>query len=300
MGRLGYAYLLGAAFFFSLMTVCVKLAGARLPAEEIILARAVLGLGLSVWAVRRARLRLRGHAPRLLLLRGVLGSGGLYCFFYAVTVLPLSEVTTIHYVNPILTALLAAVVLGEGIGWGLAVALATSLAGVVVVARPQFLFGGAQVLDPVAVGIALLGACFSAAAYVTVRRLRATDDPLVVVLWFPIVATPVFLPLALRVWVWPQGLEWLVLVGVGVSTQIAQVFLTRGLHLLPAGRGTTVGYVQIAFAMVWSVLIFGERVDAMELGGAGLVVLGIAILVATQPRPPGVRPASREAQGVAR
>lgn len=284
MGRLGYAYLLAAAFFFSLMTVCVKLAGARLPAEQIILARAVVGLGLSVWAVRRAGLPLGGNARRRLLLRGVLGSGGLYCFFYAVTVLPLSEVTTIHYVNPILTALLAAVVLKERIGWGLAVALATSLAGVVVVARPQLLFGGEQVLEPLAVGIALLGAAFSAGAYVTVRRLRATDDPLVVVLWFPIVATPVFVPLALRVWVWPRPLEWLVLLGVGVATQIAQVFLTRGLHLLPAGRGTTVGYVQIAFAMVWSVVIFGETVDAVELAGAGLVVLGIAILVATQPR----------------
>lgn len=282
--RLGYAYLLAAAFFFSLMTVCVKLAGARLPAEQIILARAVVGLVLSVWVVRRAGLRLRGNARGLLLLRGVLGSGGLYCFFYAVTVLPLSEVTTIHYVNPILTALLAAVVLKERIGWGLAVALAVSLSGVVVVARPQLLFGGAQVLDPMAVGIALVGACFSAGAYVTVRRLRATDDPLVVVLWFPIVATPVFVPLALRVWVWPEPLEWLVLLGVGVSTQIAQVFLTRGLHLLPAGRGTAVGYVQIAFAMVWSVLLFGERVDGIELAGAGLVVLGIAILVATQPR----------------
>ncbi|MCX4246420.1 DMT family transporter [Paraliomyxa miuraensis] len=281
---MGYAYLLGAAFFFSLMTVCVKLAGSRLPAEEIILARSVLGLVLSIWVVRRAGLPLRGNARGLLLLRGVLGSCGLYCFFHAVTVLPLSEVTTIHYVNPILTALLAAVVLQERVGWGLAAALAVSLSGVVVVARPQMLFGGAQVLDSVAVGIALAGACFSAGAYVTVRRLRATDDPLVVVLWFPIVAAPVFLPLALRVWVWPRPLEWLVLLGVGVSTQIAQVFLTRGLHLLPAGRGTTVGYVQIAFAMVWSVLLFGERVDAVELGGAALVVLGIVVLVVTRPR----------------
>ncbi len=283
MPHTGYAYLLGAALFFSLMTVCVKVAGARLPAEVIILARAVVGLVLSVWAVRRAQLSLRGNAVGLLALRGVLGSGGLYCFFYAVTKLPLAEVTTIHYINPILTALLAAVVLKEGVGWGLAAALTISLAGVVVVARPQLVFGGAQVLDPVAVGIALLGAFFSAAAYVTVRRLRTTDDPLVVVLWFPIVATPVFVPLALRVWVWPQPLEWLVLLGVGVTTQIAQVFLTRGLHLLPAGRGTTVGYVQIAFAMGWSVLLFNERVDLMALGGAGLVVLAIVVLVVTRP-----------------
>jgi drug/metabolite transporter (DMT)-like permease len=281
MARTGYAYLLAAAFFFSLMTVCVKLAG-RLPAEEIIFARAVLGLLLSVAAVRGAGLRPWGNAPGWLLLRGLLGSCGLYCFFYAVTVLPLPEVTTIHHVNPVLTALLAAVVLGERIGWGLAVALATSLLGVVVVARPQWAFGGAQVLDPFAVGVALAGAVFSAAAYVTVRRLRDTDDPLVVVLWFPLVATPLFLPLALRVWVWPQPSEWLVLLGLGITTQIAQVCLTRGLHALPAGRGTTVGYVQIAFAMVWSVLVFGEPLDAMAIGGAGLVVLGIVILVATR------------------
>ncbi|MEX1368485.1 MAG: DMT family transporter [Nannocystaceae bacterium] len=290
MPERGYVFLLGAAFFFSVMTVCVKLAGARLPAEQIILARAVIGLGLSAWAVRRTGLRPWGNATGLLLLRGVLGSGGLYCFFYAVTVLPLSEVTTIHYVNPVVTALLAAALLGERIGRWLVVALAVSLSGVLVVARPQMIFGGAQTLDPAAVGIALLGATLAAGAYVTVRRLGKTDAPMVVVLWFPLVATPLFLPLALRVWVWPSPTEWLVLAGVGVSTQIAQVLLTRGLHLLPAGRGTAVGYVQIAFAMGWSALLFHERVDAMELGGAALVVLGTTILLATQPRGPAARP----------
>ncbi|MCH9681029.1 MAG: DMT family transporter [Deltaproteobacteria bacterium] len=284
MGRRGYVYLFTAAFFFSVMTVMVKLAGRNLPAEEIIFARAVSGLVLSGWAVRRAGLQMRGNATGVLLLRGVLGSAGLYCFFYAVTVLPLSEVTTIHYVNPILTAVLAAVVLGEGVSLGLVGALTLSLAGVVVVARPQFIFGGSQVLDPTAVGIALAGATFAAGAYVTVRRLRTTDAPMVVVLWFPLVATPVFLPLAWRVWVWPTPWEWLVLLGLGISTQIAQVFLTWGLHRLPAGRGTAMGYVQIAFAMVWSVLVFGEDVDAVELGGAALVVLGTAVLIATRPR----------------
>lgn len=282
--RTGYAYLLAAAFFFSLMTVCVKLAGARLPAEVIIVARAGFGLVLSLVTVRAAGLRVWGNAPGWLLVRGLLGSCGLYCFFYALTVLPLPEVTTIHYVNPVITALVAAVVLRERVGWGLAAALATSLAGVAVVARPQWLFGGAQLLDPFAVGVALVGAVFSAAAFVTVRHLRDTDDPLVVVLWFPLVSTPLFLPLALRVWVWPEPHEWLVLLALGVTTQIAQVCLTRGLHVLPAGRGTAVGYVQIAFAMMWGAVVFGESVDAVSLGGAALVVLGLAILVATQPR----------------
>lgn len=284
MERTGLAYLLGAAFFFSLMTVCVKLAGARLPAEQIILARAVIGLGLSAIAVKRAGLPWSGNARRFLVLRGVLGSCGLYCFFSAVTMLPLAEVTVIHYTNPILTAILAAVLLAEGLAWSLGLALVVSLVGVALVARPQFLFGGGAGLDPVAVTIALCGAVFSAGAYVTVRKLRTTDHPAVVVLYFPLIATPVFLPLALRAWVSPTPIEWLVLAGVGVTTQIAQVCLTRGLHLVPAGRGTAVGYIQIAFAIVWSLVIFGERLEWPAAVGAGLVVFGV-ILAARKPRP---------------
>jgi drug/metabolite transporter (DMT)-like permease len=291
MTRSGLLYLLAAAFFFSLMSVCVKLAGSRLPTEEIILARAVVSLFLSYAVVRRSGLSLRGNARGLLVLRGVLGSCGLYCFFYAVTVLPLAEVTTIHYVNPILTALLAGLVLREKVTWGLAAAIAVSLAGVVIVSRPQSIFGGTDSLDPFAVGIALAGAAFSAAAYVTVRRLRTSDHPAVVVFYFPVVATPVFLPLALRVWVWPTPFEWLVLLGVGVATQIAQICLTEGLGRTPAGPATTVGYVQIAFAMLWSATIFGVVPDLVALGGAALVFCGIAILVLTRrPGATGSRP----------
>ena len=79
MERTGYAYLLAAAFFFSLMTVCVKLAGARLPAEEIIVARAVLGLLFSLATVHAAGLRVWGNAPGWLFVRGLRGSCGLSC-----------------------------------------------------------------------------------------------------------------------------------------------------------------------------------------------------------------------------
>jgi drug/metabolite transporter (DMT)-like permease len=238
---------------------------------------------LSVVVVRRAGLSLRGNARGLLVLRGLLGSCGLYCFFSAVAILPLSEVTTIHYINPIFTALLAAVVLRERISWGLAASLAISLCGVVVVARPESLFGSTGALDGAGVGLALGGAAFSAAAYVAVRHLRITDHPAVVVLYFPLVATPLFVPLAWRVWVWPTQQEWLVLLGVGVTTQIAQTCLTEGISRVPAGPATAVGYVQIAFAMLWSMMVFDVVPDLVAIGGAIIVFVGIAILLLTRP-----------------
>ena len=286
MTRTGLLYLLAAAFFFSLMSVCVKLAGERLPTEEIIVSRAVVSLVLSYAVVRRVNARIWGNAKGLLVLRGILGSCGLFCFFHAVTLLPLAEVTTIHHLNPILTALIAAIALRERVSWGLAVAIAVSLTGVVLVARPSALFHDAQTLDGFAVLVALGGALFSAAAYVTVRKLRQSDHSAVIVFYFPLVATPVFLPLAWRVWIWPTPLEWLILLGVGITTQIAQVCLTEGLGRTPAGYATAVGYIQIAFAMLWSATIFGVFPDFLAIGGALLVFVGIAILVVTRPRTP--------------
>jgi drug/metabolite transporter (DMT)-like permease len=70
----------------------------------------------------------------------------------------------------------------------------------------------------------------------------------------------------------------LVLAGVGVTTQVAQWFLTRGLSLVPAGRAITVGYSQILFAALWGILFFAEYPDLWTIAGACLVVLGTAFV----------------------
>lgn len=72
----------------------------------------------------------------------------------------------------------------------------------------------------------------------------------------------------------PEGVEWLWLLLVGVTTQLGQVCLTRGLAAVPAARATSIGYVQILFAMGWGLLVFSEVPAWTALGGAGLVVWG--------------------------
>ena len=148
-----------------------------------------------------------------------------------------------------------------------------SLLGVALVAKPAFLFGrAATALDPFWVVVALGGAFFSAAAYVVVRRLSATEDPLVIVFYFPLVTVPAALPTLLPHFVWPEGIEWLLLVGIGITTQIGQVSLTRGLTILPASQGTALSYLQVVFAAVWGFLIFQERPDLWTVVGGALVI----------------------------
>ena len=270
-----------AAFFFSLMSLFVKVAGQRLPSQEIVLVRSVVTGLYTFIAVRWAGVSLWGERKGWLVMRGLTGFIALSFIYFALTKLPLADATVLQYTNPVFTALLAAVFLGETIqrrDWG---GTALSLAGVVLIARPSFLFGNqTSGLDPLYVGIALLGAAFSAAAYVIVRKLRTSEHPLTIIFYFPLVSTLGSLPTALPDAVWPTPLEWLVLVvGVAGMAQLGQIYLTKGLHAEQAGRAMSMSYLQILFAAVWGALFFGEIPDVFVLLGA-LLVMGGTVLVA--------------------
>lgn len=282
VSRTGVLYMAASALFFSAMSALVKVAGTRLPAQEIVLARVLVTLALSWWMVRRAGLSPWGTRRGALVLRGLLGFSALSCYYWTLTRLPLAEATTIHHVAPLFTALGAWVVLGERAGLAALVAIGLGLVGVALVAQPAAFPGvGGGDLDIAAVAVAVLGALFSGAAYVTVRQLSRHEDPLVIVFYFPLVALPLAIPWTIPVAVWPTPLEWLVLLGVGVFTQAAQVCLTRGLSLERAGRASAIGYLQVALAVVWGLLFFGEVPGWSTIAGSLLIVGGTVIVAST-------------------
>lgn len=278
--------MIASAFFFSVMSLLVKLAGLRLPSQEIVLIRGVVTLLLSYALLRRARIAPWGGRKGLLLVRGLLGFGALSCFYFSLTHLPLAEATVIQYLNPMFTAILASWLLRERAGLVVAIATVLGLVGTTFVARPAILFGGlAAPLDLGAVGVALAGAALSAGAYVTVRRLGATEHPLVIVFYFPLVTVPAALPLILvEGWIWPRATEWLVLLAIGVTTQVAQVYLTRGLALEPAGRAMSVGYTQVVFAALWGAVVFADYPDVWVVAGAALVMAGALTVAMSRSR----------------
>jgi drug/metabolite transporter (DMT)-like permease len=276
--RRGIYLLILSALAFSAMSVQVKLAGRELPVATLVLARGAVALVLSIAVVRVQRIPFWGRDRPTLVVRALFGIGGLACFFYALTVLPLAEVTVLHYLNPIFTAVIARIVLGERSNRRLIVAIALCLAGTIAVTRPGALFGEHAPLPLAGVLAALGGALFSAFAYTTVRRLSRTDHPDVIVFYFSLLATIAALPFAAFHWVWPTTRGWLLLVGIGTATQLGQVTLTRGLARVPAARGTTVGYVQIVFATIWGALLFGEKLNVWTIVGALLVLIAVVLL----------------------
>ncbi|MBT8397488.1 MAG: DMT family transporter, partial [Gemmatimonadetes bacterium] len=269
------------ALYFSVMSACAKLAGSRLPSQEIVFFRAIVVTGLTYAVLRSRGLSPWGAEPgrkplgierRLLLLRGLFGYAALSCFLWAVIRLPLADATVIHFTNPVWTALLAAFFIGEVLrGWEVLLAV-VALGGVVLVARPGFLVGQVSGLDPLAVAAALAGAVLSAAAYVTAKRLTRTQDPLVIVFAFAAMSLVGSIPPTLRNFVMPDLLGWVLLLGVGLGAQGGQVYVTKALQVEKAARVMAVGYLQIVFAAAWGLILFQEVPDRWTGLGAAVII----------------------------
>jgi len=267
------------AFWFSLMGLFVKLAGRRLGSMEIVFARSVITLGLSWWSLWRAGISPLGNNRRLLFIRGMLGATALLFYFYSIVHLPLGEATLIQYTNPVFATVLAAIILRESLRAREIACLVASLLGVLFVAHPpSALAADSAAANPLYIGAALVGAACSGFAYTLVRKMRGVEHPLVIVGYLPLLSVPMSMPFAIAQWRWPDACEWLLLVGVGVTTQLAQISMTHGLQLERTARATTAGYLQVAFAVLWGAIFLGEIPDVWTLAGA-VTIIGATLVL---------------------
>ncbi len=156
-------------------------------------------------------------------------------------------------------------------GWREAALVGMSLIGVIVVARPSFLFGAAQSLDGAAVTLDLVSAVFVAASYVTIRSIRR-DPPLLVIFYFAVITVVLAAPLAALDFVRPTFFDLLLIVGIGLATHFGQLFITWAFRFERAGRASAIGYLQIVFAAAWGWLLFSEAPDPWTWVGAAVIV----------------------------
>lgn len=270
----GLVLMVAGSFFFSLMSLLVKIAGTRLPSQEIVLLRAIFTLFVSYIIVVKTGISPRGNRPQWLVGRGIFGFIGLSGFYFAVVNLPLADATVIQFTNPAFAALLAVPILKERLHVGEISGLLLGFAGVFVMSEPTFIFGGqGNDLNLLPVMVGLLGACGSGAAYVLVRKLGNSEHPLVIVFYFALVSVILSLPALLQP-VLPTAQEWIILLFIGITTQLGQVSITRGLAKEKAGRAASIGYLQILFAAIWSTLFLSQPADAGTFAGATLIIIG--------------------------
>ncbi|TCD70378.1 hypothetical protein EIP91_003730 [Steccherinum ochraceum] len=312
--NVGMLLIASSQMFFSLMNVSVKKLNSidpPVPPMELIWVRMTITwlCCVAYMTIMKVPDPFLGPKPVrwLLALRGFVGFFGLFGVYYSLQYLSLSDATVLTFLAPMCTTVTGAIFLKEELSWRQAVAGLCSLFGVILIARPQSIFGNASLEDDipypldenvgeiidittvtpeqrlVAVGVALIGVLGATGAYTTIRAVGKRAHPMHNLVSFStqcvIVSTIAMLVMRTPV-VIPNRWDWaLMLIMIGFFGFCAQILLTLGLQRETAGRGTMAVYVQIIFATAFEQIFFHTTPSVLSVVGT-IIIMGSAIYVA--------------------
>ncbi len=276
----GVRFMFLSALGFSLMTASVKAVHEYgIPVFEIVAARALVSFVISYVDVKRKGISVWGNNRPLLLLRGAIGTFSLICVYYSVTSLPLAEATILQYTHPIFTALLAVFFLKERIQPATLICIILCVLGLYCILLPELNGTNDVSLPTFSVAVALIGAFGSSIAYVIVRKLSQTEDSSVIILYFPMIATPISIFLVWNDFIMPDLKLSFMLIMIGIFTQIGQYGLTKAMKTQEAGKASAFSYVQIVFSIIIGLVYFDEIPAMWTYIGGALIVVGALINV---------------------
>lgn len=245
-----------------------------LPTAEIIFARCLISLSLTVWQLRRTGTPLWGPSvARLNLLgRGVFGAGSLILGFLALRELPLGSAVTLSYLAPVVTAVVAIWLVGEPLERWQYLFYALAVAGVMLAKGTAGLLSAGVLLG---VGSAVSSGLSS----VFLRRVGAKIAPLVPVLYFNVVPLAIAAVWLLFDWRLPRGAEWGWLLLAGLLTHVALWCVTHAFQKQQANFVAALDYLGLIYATALGYFVFGDAVKPTVYPGIALVLLGVGLNV---------------------
>jgi drug/metabolite transporter (DMT)-like permease len=270
----GIGLMVLAVFLFAVNDTLGKWLAERYAAPQILLFRSIAALLVLAPVVGRAGVKslVSVRRPRLQLLRAFLAAAETGMFYAAVAYLPLADTMTYYMAGPIYVTVLAAVFLGERVGWRRWSAILVGFIGVLIALQPGMGSLGWPTL------IAFTGSIFYAIFLTVTRRLRGTPDS-VMATWqigAALVIGAVLTPAA-----WTPFNHWfdvVLLALLGMVALGAIVCVNRSLKLAPASVVVPYQYLMIVWAVIFGYVVFGDVpgwpviVGAVIIIGAGLFI----------------------------
>ncbi len=266
----GMGWMTLAMLAFALADMSIKLLSGTLPVGQVIFLVSVPGgIIFAIWA------RLQGHrwfSPVLLmrpvLVRNMAEMLATVGFISALALIPLSTLSAVIQVNPLLVTLGAALFLGERVGWRRWSAIFVGLFGVLLIIRPGTEGFDASILLAViaAIGLSLRDLATRPVPR-TVPTTLLSSYSFAFAALAGLIITPffgAFEPVLL------EQVGWLAL-GSGMVL-IAIFAITSAMRVGDISAVTPFRYTRLVFALIIAVLVFGERPDTLTLIGAAIVV----------------------------
>ena len=284
----GIVYIVLSGLCFLIVNFFVKILGAGpeqdifdniqvYPGHELVLVRSIVTFVIS-WSIIRYRgLSMWGVNKKWLIIRGLAGTIALTIFFYSIHNIPLAIAIVVQNLSPIFTVILAMILLKERVRVLQWFFILLAFVGVALIAVSQFQQNKTD-YDEISffwLGLGLLAAMISGVSYTAIMKLRTTDAPIVIVMYFPMVAIPLMTILCLFEFTMPRGIEWLILLVIGIFTQFAQIYMTKALHEGTAATITPFKYLSVIYAFIVGTYFFHEKLSWMVDLGIAIVLVGV-------------------------
>lgn len=263
-----------SAFGFATMSMFVKLAG-DLPSIEKSFFRNLVAFFCAFILLRKSGEKFQFEKKNIpmLILRSTLGTIGIFCNFYAVDHLVLSDANMLNKLSPFFIIIFSFLFLKEKIAPFQIAMIVGAFLGMLLVIKPSF--SGTSLFDS---GIGLLGGLTAGAAYTCVRQLglNGVKGPVIVMFFsgFSCLSCVPFLIFGYQ----PIEMKSLIcLLLAGVFAAVGQFGVTAAYRYAPAKEISIFDYSQILFAALYSIFIFGDIPDAYSFLGY-FVIIGMSLL----------------------
>ena len=241
----GPVWMVTAGIGYTLTSVCTRELSSDYSTAQLAFMRAVIALGFVAPLILRNGISvMRTTVFPLHLLRSIFTYGGMMCWFYAVSVIPISDYTALLYFQPIFTILFAIFILRETAGprtWG---AVAVAFVGALVILRPGFQDISFGMIAAIATAVLFAG------VNTCMKFLSRTDSAAVMVAYVSILMLVLSAVPAWFYWTDPVLADLPAILGVGVFALMGQYAIT------------------LITAAILGWVVFGETSDAYTWAGA--------------------------------
>jgi drug/metabolite transporter (DMT)-like permease len=263
----GIAWMALSTVAFSTMHAMVRDVTQTLHPFEVAFFRQFLGVFvLAPWFIRYGLAPLRTRRIGLHTARAAVNVVAMFAFYYALSIVPLAQVSALGFSVPIFTAILAMLFLGERVRLRRWAAILFGFAGVFVALAPDLRETGTVTLGSLLV---VLSSFAWAIALIFIKVLGRTDSTITITTYMVLLMTPMSLPPALAVWEWPT-LEMLgMLLLIGILGTIGQLTVVQALREGETHVVMPIDFTKLIWAAMLGFLWFHEIPTAYTwLGGA--------------------------------
>ena len=252
---------------FISVTALVKYMGTALPSSQMAFLRYLLGLVFLLPALGALReMHLTRRQWTFFGIRGLAHGLAVITWFYAMTQIPIADVTAMNYLAPIYVSIGAALFLGERLAFRRIAAIVLALVGALIILRPGFREVSTGHVAMIFTAIAFGG------SYLSAKVMAGEVKPSIVVAMLSIFVTIVLAPFAIAVWVQPTWTDLLLLFGVASFATAGDYAMTLAFAAAPLTVTQPVTFTQLIWAVLLGYFVFDESVDIWVIFG-GLVIL---------------------------